>query len=149
GIWDVAAGTVSDCRNIWPPASTGADCSCSACVTPESHSSGQLTIQDAVNRVRDPGGTVCLHVGHYPLREPVRIAGAVSLRLHGHGPATVISAPGTAFVIERCAAVCIEGVTVLSLGAQSAVDVRSVMGLALRELVIFVVSGDARGAAIA
>ena len=150
GIWDVAAGTVSDCRHPWPPASSGADCGCTACVTPESHGSGQLTIQDAVKRVQDTGGTVCLRAGHYALREPVRIAGAVSLRVHGQGPATIVSAPGSAFIVERSAAVCIEDLTVLSLGAQSAFDVRSVIGLSLRKLVVAVLgSNDARGAGIA
>lgn len=148
GIWDVAAGTVSDCRNHWPPAGGGAECGCSVCVTPESHASGQLTIQDAVNRLAGRGGVVCLQVGHYPLVDPVRIAGAVSLRLHGQGPATIVSAPGTAFVVERSAAVCIEGLTVVSLGAEPALDVRTAMGLALRDLVIAAVGDrDGRGGA--
>ena len=40
GFWDVGAGTVTDCRTHWPPAGGGGDCSCSECVTPESHASG-------------------------------------------------------------------------------------------------------------
>src|SRR5262249_46295234 len=40
GIWDVTAGTVSDCRNPWPPSGGGDDCGCSTCVTPASHASG-------------------------------------------------------------------------------------------------------------
>ncbi|MGZ8402513.1 MAG: DUF6519 domain-containing protein [Rhodoplanes sp.] len=64
GIWDVAAGTVTDCRNPWPPPQTdGHDCNCTACVTAESHASGQFSIQDAVNQVRETGGTVCLRPG--------------------------------------------------------------------------------------
>src|SRR5260221_5553059 len=43
GPWDVAAGTVTDCRNPWPPATAGTDCGCTVCVTPQSHASGQLT----------------------------------------------------------------------------------------------------------
>ena len=62
GFWDVAAGTVTDCRTHWPPAG-GGDCGCTECVTPESHASGALTLQAAVDRVRDSGGTVCLHAG--------------------------------------------------------------------------------------
>lgn len=150
GLWDVGAGTVSDCRHQFPPESGGADCCCTVCVTPESHASGQLTIQGAVDKARETGGTVCLRVGHYPLREAVRIARAVSLRVHGQGPATIISAPGSAFIVERSAAVRIDGLTVLSLGAQPGIDVRSVIGLALRELVVAVVgANDARGAGIA
>src|SRR3954447_2315364 len=37
----------TDCRRLWPPLGDGGDgCDCTVCVTPESHSSGQLTIQD-------------------------------------------------------------------------------------------------------
>jgi hypothetical protein len=150
GIWDADAGTVSDCRPLWPPGATGTDCGCTVCVSPESHATGLLTIQDAVNKVRDTGGTVCLRAGQYALREPVRIANAVSVRVHGQGPATVISAPGRAFVVERSAAVRIDELTVLSLGTQSGFDVRNVIGLALRNLVVWVFgSNDARGAGIA
>lgn len=150
GFWDVAAGTVSDCRHPWPPQAGGGDCACTACVTPESHASGQLTIQGAVDRVRDTGGTVCLHAGQYTLAEPVRITGARSVRVAGQGPATIITSPGGAFVIERSAAIALEEMTLVSLGQLSAVSVRSVMGLALRQLVIAVLGvSDARGAAIA
>lgn len=148
GLWNVDAGTVSDCRHPWPPEG-GADCGCSACVTPASHASGKLTIQAAVDLVRDSGGTVCLQAGSYALSKPVRIADAVSLRVHGQGPATVVSAPGSAFLVERSAAVSIDGLTVLSLGAQPALDVRSVLGLSLRELVVMVVGAEGQGAGIA
>ncbi|RYY56079.1 MAG: right-handed parallel beta-helix repeat-containing protein, partial [Comamonadaceae bacterium] len=138
GLWDVAAGTVSDCRHPWPPEAGGADCSCTACVTPASHASGQLTIQGAIDRIRDSGGTVCLHEGQYTLAEPVRIAGVRSVRVQGQGAATVITAPGSAFVIERSAAIALEDFAVVSLGRQSAISVRSVIGLALRQLVVAV-----------
>lgn len=150
GIWDVAAGTVTDCRHPWPPAGTGGDCHCTACVTPASHASGQLTIQGAVNRLRDSGGTICLHLGQYVLSEPVRIAGARALRLHGQGAASVIVASGTAFVIERSAAIAVEDLTVVTLARQAAIAVRTVVGLALRRLLLALYAGsDAKGAAIA
>ncbi|MEO8069880.1 MAG: DUF6519 domain-containing protein [Acidobacteriota bacterium] len=76
GIWDVAAGTVTDCRTPWPPDAEGHDCSCTQCVSAESHASGALTIQAAVDRVRDTGGTVCLGVGQFQLKEPVQLNGA-------------------------------------------------------------------------
>ena len=138
GIWDVDAGSVSDCRTHWPPDTTGTDCGCTVCVTPESHASRNLTIQDAVDRVRGTGGTVCLRAGQYALAKPILITEAVSVRVRGQGPATIVSAPGSAFIVERSAAVCIEDLTVLSAGAQSAFDVRNALGLALRELVIWV-----------
>lgn len=150
GIWDVAAGAVSDCRNPWPPKSGGQDCACTECVTPESHASGQLTIQDAVDKVRDTGGTVCLHAGQYVLEEPVRIAAAKSIRITGQGPATIITTPGTAFIIEQSMAIAIDELAVFSLGQASAISVRTVFGLALRKLMLAVFgNSDAQGAAIA
>ncbi|MFA6262515.1 MAG: DUF6519 domain-containing protein, partial [Bacteroidia bacterium] len=149
GFWDVASGVVTDCRTPWPPAG-GGDCVCSACVTPESHASGQLTIQAAVDRVRDQGGTVCLHAGAYPLREPVRIAGATSLAIRGAGPATVVSAEGSAFVVDGSAAIAIEKLAVVSIGKASAVVLNNAAGVRLSELAIVVLGGnDGTGAGIA
>lgn len=150
GMWDVAAKAVSDCRHPWPP-QTGGDCMCTACVTPESHASRQLTIQGAVDKVRGTGGSVCLHAGQYVLSEPVRISAAKSLRIHGQGPATMVIAPGAAFIVEKSVAIAIEDLAVLSLGrSESAINVRTVFGLALRRLVIAVFGGsDEQGAAIA
>jgi hypothetical protein len=151
GLWDAVAGTVSDCRNPWPPqASNGKDCACTVCVTPESHASGQLTIQDAVDKVRDTGGAVCLHAGQYVLREPVRITAARSLRITGQGSATMIASSSAAFIIERSMAIAIDEMSIFSLGRQSAISVRTVFGLALRKLAVAVFgNADAQGAAIA
>lgn len=149
GIWDVAFDSVTNCRNSWPPKGAGPDCSCSECVTPESHASGQLTIQAAVDKRRDSGGTVCLHAGQYVLREPVRIVSAKSVRITGQGPATTITAPGTAFVIERSAGIAIDELAIFSLGQASAIRVHTVIGMALRQLALAVFANeDAQGAAI-
>lgn len=146
GFWDVAAGTVSDCRHPWPPEG-GADCACTVCVSPQSHASGQLTIQAAVDRVREIGGTICLNAGAYELAEPVRIANAKSLRITGQGPATVLGTPGTAFSVSASAAVAIDSLAILSTGAGGpAIQVRSVIGLTLEKLAV-VVAGE-RGVAI-
>lgn len=151
GFWDIAAGTISDCRGKWPPAVQGHDCSCTACVTPQTHASGLFTIQDAVNQVREAGGgTVCLAIGQYTLQAPLNLAGVRSLRVRGQGPGTVLIAAGTAFDIRSAAAVALEQLTVLSLGRGSAVLARNVLGLALTDLVLAVVGGaDASGAAVA
>ena len=69
-LWEAGADAEpTDCRHPWPP-SGGDDCGCTQCVTPESHATEQLTIQDAVRRVQDTGGTVCLKPGHYALEVP-------------------------------------------------------------------------------
>ncbi|RQO54775.1 hypothetical protein DBR47_22170 [Paucibacter sp. KBW04] len=150
GIWDVAAGSVSDCRHPWPPEGGGGDCMCTACVTPESHASGRLTIQMAVDRVQSQGGTVCLHEGDYVLLDAVRIAGANSLRIHGQGPASRLITPGGAFLIEASAAIAIEGLSVLSLGRDAAIAVRTALGLRLADLLLAVLgNSDFRSPAIA
>ena len=150
GIWDVIAGTVTDCRHPWPPHGDGHDCSCSECVTPESHNSGQFTIQDAVDRVRDTGGTVCLGVGQYQLRATVQLNGARAVRIRGQGPATIIVTPGGAFSIANGIAIAIEDVAILSLGRNSVISVRTALGLTLQRLIIAVLAAtDTNAAAIA
>src|SRR5699024_4532899 len=74
----------------------------------------------------------------YLLQEPVRVVGARSIAIRGQGPATIVTAPGAVFQIEASMAVAIEKLTALSLGQQSAIHVQSVLGLALRELMVFV-----------
>lgn len=150
GIWDVGAVTVTDCRTPWPPRGERHDCSCTECVTAESHASGTLTIQAAVDRVRDTGGTVCLGVGQYQLKEPVLLNGARAVRILGEGAATLIVTPGGAFSISSGIALAIEDLAILSLGRASAISVRTAFGLSLQRLIIAVLGGsDATGAAIA
>ena len=81
-LWDAGTNTEpTDCRHHWPPAGGGDDCACTQCVTPESHASGELTIEEAVNRVRETGGTVCLKAGQYSLRSAVPV-GQCALGAH-------------------------------------------------------------------
>ena len=165
GIWDVAAGTVTDCRHPWPPETGDGDCTCTACVTPESHASGQFTIQAAVDRFRDIGGTVCLGAGQFQLKVPVLLNGVRAVRIRGQGAATLVITPGGAFSIGSGIALAIEDLVILSLGRASAISVRTVLGLSLQRLIIAVlgdivgglrglrvdsdVQNDANGAAIA
>jgi Right handed beta helix region len=150
GIWTIGSGDPTDCRTPWPPRGEGHDCSCTECVTPESHASGQLTIQAAVDRIRETGGTVCLAVGQYVLSEPVRLINARSVRIRGQGAASVIVTPGGAFVVNTGIAIAIEDLAILSIGNASAISVRTALGLSLQRLIIAVLGGnDARGVAIA
>ena len=150
GIWDVAADAVTDCRTPRPPGGAGHDCGCTECVTPQSHASGQFTIQAAVDRVRDTGGSICLGVGHYQLDKPVQLNGARAIRIRGQGAATLIVTPGTAFSIVGGIALAIEDLAILSLGRGSAISVGTVLGVTLQRLIIAVLGGnDSRGAAIA
>ncbi len=152
GLWDLAAGSVTDCRTLWPPRGEGHDCSCTECITPQSHASGQLTLQAAVDRLRDTGGSVCLASGAYALDKPVLISGARSLRIKGQGAATLITAPGTAFDIVGSLGLAIEDLAIVSAGqsatgSASAIAVRTVLGLALQSLVIAVVGGGEQASA--
>lgn len=149
GIWDVAAASVTDCRRPWPPQADGHDCSCTACVTAESHAGGAFTIQDAVNQLRESGGSVCLGPGQYALAEPVRMVGARSVRIRGQGPATTVVGAGGIFALQDCFAVAIENLAIVSLGRETAVSVHTAIGLSLRQLAIIVVGADAKGSAIA
>lgn len=83
--------TVVDCRTFWPPEFGGDDCACTVCVSAEGHNSGAFTIQQAVAELGDTGGTVCLGPGVFTLgATPVVIEDRSSIRLKGHGPATVL-----------------------------------------------------------
>jgi hypothetical protein len=108
-------GAVADCR---PSAPEGGDrgCDCDVCVTPESHASGALTIQAAVDQLRGSGGKLCLQVGVYRLDEPVLIDRATSLHVQGKGWKTIVLAgrDGPAFVVERSIGVTIERLTVIA-----------------------------------
>lgn len=141
GFWDIGAGTVSDCRHPWPPQG-GEDCACTVCVTPQSHASGRLTLQGAVDRIRETGGTICLQAGSYALTEPVRIDGAKSLRIVGQGPATLVGSSVTAFIVQRSLSVAITDLAILCTArAAPAILARTVAGLQLQRLGVLM-AGD-------
>ena len=149
-LWAVDANALTDCRHPWPPRGEGHDCSCTECVTQESHASGKFTVQAAVDRLRDTGGSVCLEVGQYQLDKPVQLNGARAIRIRGQGVATLIVTPGTAFSIVGGIALAIEDVAILSLGRGSAISVGTALGVTLQRLIIAVLGGkDSHGAAIA
>jgi hypothetical protein len=146
--------TETDCRVLWPPEAGGHGCDCTVCVTPESHASGTLTVQAAVDQVRASGGTVCLAAGNYPLREPLRVADARSVRIRGQGLATVLfaAAGGNAVAIGDSNQVHVENLGIASVGLQAApaaVTVRRSVGVTLHNVGILCVAvGDTRSVAI-
>lgn len=95
--------TVVDCRHLWPPELGGETCACDVCVSADDHNSGRLTIQQALDSVRETGGTVCLEAGDYLLSEPLSIREATSVRLVGKGSRTILG-----FLGEATAALQIE-----------------------------------------
>ena len=106
----------TDCRTLWPPEGGGGGCECSVCVSPESHVNGTLTIQAAIDQVKQTGGTVCLGVGTYSLAKPIEIHDARSVRLHGQGLATTLVATGsgTALDIRRSIGVKLDDLAVIT-----------------------------------
>lgn len=113
----------SDCRTLWPPIANGDDCACTVCVTAEGHNSGSATIQQAIDSIKDSGGTVCLGIGTYNLREPINVIGARSLRIKGQGWASMLlgNAPGGIIDIVNGYGVVLEDLTIIGSAAQSGV----------------------------
>ena len=115
-----ADGEVEDCRTLWPPSFAESEgCACTVCVTADSHNSGALTIQDAVDRIGPDGGTICLAGGSYMLREGVRIEGRNAIRVVGQGLSTVLmhSGSGGAIQVENAIDVELEQFTILAVNA--------------------------------
>lgn len=115
--------TPNDCRIFWPPEFGGHGCACTACVSPESHASGTLTIQQAIDQVSGTGGTVCLGAGLYNLSgDALRVSGANSVRLVGQGWRTILarSGPGTAIEVSGSVGFEMERLTLLSSRLQFA-----------------------------
>jgi hypothetical protein len=114
----VTGDAIEDCRVIYPPECpepvVEEGCDCDVCVTPESHEDGSLTIQDAIDKVRDTGGKVCLHAGVFVLGKPVLIAGAHSIQLVGKGLATILymRGDGPAIDVYRSVEVTLEHLAV-------------------------------------
>jgi hypothetical protein len=141
-------GSVVDCRTLWPPdcGGEGHDCACAACVTPESHASGTLTIQMAVDEVKGSGGKVCLQPGFYFLDEAVRITGAQSLTLEGKGWRTILVSAGRepAIVVQGSLGVSIDSLAVLTssftrpgaLPIGIAIALRNTIGTAIERCVL-------------
>ncbi|MFC5569090.1 DUF6519 domain-containing protein [Lysobacter yangpyeongensis] len=117
---------LTDCRIFWPPPAGngggGGDkvdhCACTVCVTPAQHEANNPSIQDAIDKViAAGGGTVCLQVGHYELREPLKIVGASSLRIVGKGWNTeLVSDTQVFWPIEKCHDIGLAHFTALSRG---------------------------------
>jgi hypothetical protein len=118
----------TDCRTLWPPLIEGEGCDCTVCVSPEGHNSGTATIQQAIDAVKNVGGTVCLGAGTYHIREPIQIDGARSLRVRGQGWATILlaRAAGTVVDVSGGSGIAIENLSVIGGGVQAGDD-RAVM----------------------
>ncbi len=145
-------GSQTDCRRLWPAITTGGDScgDCTVCLTPDSHATGALTLQGAVDLIGETGGTICLEPGVYDLGEGVTIDRARSLRIRGHGVLTVLVAQGTALTVTSSFGITIENLSIVT-GAQSrsAVVLQSVVGASVQDTAILSYgSSDIQSAAI-
>ena len=86
--------TAVDCRILWPPeAAAETGCACTVCVSPAQHENQRPSLQAAIDEVtRAGGGTICLDVGEYHLRDPLRLDKARSIRITGKGTSSVLMA---------------------------------------------------------
>jgi len=140
-------GSVSDCRTLWPPLAEGEGCDCSVCVSAEGHNSGAATLQQAIDAIKDTGGTICLGIGTYTIDPALNVDSARSLRIRGQGWATLLvgSKPGSVIEIVNSIGVALENLSIIGsasgggvtpmLLASSTVDLRAkhinVLGLSV------------------
>lgn len=130
-------GNIIDCRTLWPPESGGESCACTVCVHPETHNNGSATIQQAIDQVvAAGGGTVCLGVGRYQVRDSLRISGnSVTLRGQGWQTMLLASKPGSLItiggkgVVTDIAVESLLGITSAVNGSVPAIMVKNVLGL--------------------
>ena len=147
--------TVTDCRTFWPPKTGDEGCDCTVCVSAEDHNNGTLTLQHAIDQVKDTGGTVCLGAGVYQLSDTLNIVGAGSVRVRGQGWRTMLvsTQAQTAVRIEQCIDVTVENLSVLAAvaggGTPSVIALRHNFGCRLQRLAVLGVgTGDATSVGI-
>lgn len=81
----------TDCRQLWPPDFGGECCACTVCVTPHSHANNTMTLQQAIDKAKETGGTVCVAPGTYALTATLQVSGARSIRIKGQGWQTILA----------------------------------------------------------
>ncbi|WP_372740114.1 DUF6519 domain-containing protein [Neptunomonas sp.] len=114
----------TDFRTLWPAMVEGEDCSCSVCVSAESHNNGTATIQQAIDGIKDTGGIVCLGIGTYNIDRPLDVIGArvMTIRGQGWGTSLVGTEPGGIFNIADSKSVSLEYFTAIASAGKSGVS---------------------------
>ena len=158
--------TETDCRTLWPPIFEGEGCDCTVCVSAEGHNGGTATLQQAIDSIKDAGGTICLGIGTYNIADTLNVDGARSLRIRGQGLNTQLvgSQLGSILSIADSTSVALENLTAIGsaasaevtsiIAARNVVDLRvehiNVLGLAVGDAtsVGIGLSGNILGASI-
>lgn len=144
-----------DCRQFWPPSFGGDSCACTVCVSPQAHAQSAPSVQQAIDSVvAQGGGTVCLEIGDYELRAPLRIDGARTLTVRGQGQATRLLAPATSIAISKASDITLERFAIESASEStqasfSAITVNSTESLRVQQIAMVLRSGNSTSAAIA
>ena len=129
----------TDCRVLWPQAA-GESCACTICVSVKEQEQDPNAIQRAIDKLAKTGGTICLEVGVYGLRGPLKIQRARALRIRGQGTATVLQASGDheAFAISEGRGLTIENLSMIGpKGAQRLMlDIANTSDVTLSSLAI-------------
>jgi Right handed beta helix region len=146
-------GTVEDCRTFWPPEFGEEGCECTVCVTAESHNTGTLTIQQAIDEVRVKGGIVCLGPGIFNVPEqPLIVKDARSVRIRGKGWRTVIAHTGSGptMAVSGTIGLTLENFTMLTArGGSGTADLalQNSADVCVQECYFIHIGGDARSKA--
>ena len=111
----------TDCRTLWPPLAGDEGCDCTVCVSAEGHNDGTATLQQAIDSIKDTGGTICLGVGSFDIGSTLNVSEARSLRIRGQGWATQLigGQPGGIVDIAGSTGVALENLTVIGSGGDS------------------------------
>ncbi|WJN57310.1 DUF6519 domain-containing protein [Pseudomonas sp. SO81] len=148
-------GDETDCRVLWPPIAEGEGCDCTVCVSAEDHNSGVATIQQAIDAIKDVGGTICLGIGTYNLREALTVDGANSLRIRGQGWGSLLvaSGPGSVLDISASNGVALENLSLIasatSANTTAALRARNTVDLRAEHInVLCLATGEGASAAI-
>ncbi len=139
----------TDCRTLWPPIAEGEGCDCTVCVGPENHNNGTATIQQAIDSIKDRGGTICLGIGTYNVNPALRVDEARSLRLRGQGWATLLLGSETGGIIDihNSTGVTLENLTAIGstgrAGVTGVISARGVIDLRAEHInVLALAAGD-------
>jgi photosystem II stability/assembly factor-like uncharacterized protein len=115
-------------------------CACTVCVSPDAHNSGKLSLQTAIDKVvKAGGGTICLEVGKYVLKAPLKIQNARSIRIIGKGVLSQLNSQLMAIAVsDKSADVRLEAFSIVCGGSKggSAVLLHSSSGISLERLEI-------------
>lgn len=114
----------TDFRTLWPTILDGDDCSCTVCVTVENHNNGTATIQQAIDTIKDVGGSICLGIGTYNIDRPLNMVGARSLTIRGQGWASLLvgTEPGEIMEVVDSKGVTLENFTVIASAGKSGIN---------------------------